>query len=190
MAVKKKVKKNKSQKSSVPKSDWPKKRNVLFRPERLKYVRKINRPPGCVFCVASENAMSLETLCVYKSRHTQILLNKYPYNSGHLLVVPLAHVGDMLTLSPERYEDLHLTLRLAISAVQEIYQPPGYNIGLNNGSAAGAGIPDHLHYHLVPRWSGDLNFFPLIAETKVVVETLEDSYKKFSTYFSQVKVKV
>lgn len=131
--------------------------------------------------------MSVDTLCVYKSKYTQIVINKYPYNNGHLLVLPLDHIGDLLDLSPERYDDLHRTIRLGIQAVQAIYQPTGYNVGLNNGSAAGAGIPDHLHYHIVPRWGGDLNFFPLIAETKIVIEKVEDSYVKFLDYFKKVK---
>lgn len=131
--------------------------------------------------------MSVDTLCVYKSKYTQIVINKYPYNNGHLLVLPLEHIGDLLNLSPERYDDLHRTIRLGVQAAQAVYQPTGYNVGLNNGTAAGAGIPDHLHYHIVPRWGGDLNFFPLIAETKIVIEKVEDSYTKFSEYFKKVK---
>lgn len=153
----------------------------------MKYVRKMIKTQGCVFCHSARAEMSVNTLCVYKSDYTQILLNKYPYNNGHLLVLPLAHVGDLLELSPERYDDLHRAIRLGIRAIETVYQPSGYNVGLNNGSAAGAGIPDHLHYHIIPRWSGDLNFFPLIAETKVVIETIEDSYNKFSDYFKKAK---
>lgn len=186
MGVPKSTKKNKIL-STDEAQDWPGRRNILFRPGRMKYVRKMIKTQGCVFCKSAESKLSFKTLCVYKSQHTQILLNKYPYNNGHLLVLPLEHVGDLLQLSPERYDDLHRCIRLAVQSVEAIYQPTGYNIGLNNGSASGAGIPDHLHYHVVPRWGGDLNFFPLIAETKVVIETLEDSYKKFSHYFRKLK---
>lgn len=167
--------------------DWPIKRNVLFRPERMKYVRKMVKVKACVFCASSKNKISIKTLCVYKTKHSQIILNKYPYNSGHLLILPIDHVGDLLNLSPERFADIHHSVRLAVQAINDIYKPSGYNIGLNNGSAAGAGIPDHLHYHVIPRWRGDLNFFPLIAETKVVVETIEDSYTKFLKYFNNIK---
>lgn len=190
--AKQKTKKNSkvkvSAKGSKLKTDWPQKRNLFFRPDRMKYVRKLIKNDGCVFCISSEASISFESLCVYKSKHSQIILNKYPYNNGHLLVVPLAHVGELLSLSPERYEDLHNTLRLAVQAVQSVYEPNGFNIGMNHGATSGAGIPEHLHYHIVPRWSGDLNFFPLIAETKVVIESLEQSYKKFSEYFKKVKV--
>jgi len=177
----------KSTKKSIKKpAAWPYKRNILFRPERMKYVRKLIKIEACVFCRSANEEISVETLCVYKTQHTQILLNKYPYNNGHLLILPLVHVGDLMDLSSERFDDLHRVTRLAIQALQAVYQPGGYNIGLNNGVAAGAGIPDHLHYHLIPRWSGDLNFFPLIAETKVVIETVEDSYIKFFNYFKKV----
>jgi ATP adenylyltransferase len=166
-------------------SNWPQKRNLLFRPERMKYVRKLVKETGCVFCLSALAKPSLKTLCVFKSKHSQIVLNKYPYNNGHLLILPREHIGDFLTLSPERYEDLHHTLRMAVEAVKAVYQPTGFNLGLNQGVSGGAGIPDHLHYHVIPRWTGDLNFFPLIANTKVVIETLDSSYKKFKTYFDQ-----
>ncbi len=169
-------------------AEWPNKRNLFFRPERMKYVRKLLKNEGCVFCNSSKSELSFQTLCVYKSKHSQIILNKYPYNNGHLLILPLNHVGELLHLSPERFDDLHTTLRLAVQAVQTVYEPNGFNIGMNHGSTSGAGIPDHLHYHIIPRWNGDLNFFPLIAETKVVIESLEQSYAKFSEYFKKVKV--
>jgi len=116
-----------------------------------------------------------------------ILLNKYPYNSGHLLVLPLRHCGDMLDLSNEEYSDLHETLRVAVRAQKEVYEPAAANIGLNHGAAAGAGLPQHLHFHLVPRWAGDLNFFPLIAETKVVIESLEQTFQRYLEYFNLLR---
>jgi len=164
---------------------WPMERDVLFRPDRFKYVRKLIKPSGCVFCNASKHDVSFDTLCVYKSKYSMIVLNKFPYNSGHLLVIPLKHEGDLLALHKEAYYDLNDTLRLAMKALQEIYQPGGVNVGLNHGAVAGAGIPDHLHYHVIPRWAGDLNFFPLIAETKVVVESLEQTYDRLLGYFGR-----
>ncbi len=166
---------------------WPLERDLFFRPGRMKYVRKLIKPKGCVFCTSANQTENLETLCVYKSKTSQIVLNKYPYNNGHLLVLPLRHVGDILDLSEAEYLDLHMTLKIAIQAIQDIYEPQGLNIGMNHGSTGGAGIPDHLHYHIVPRWHGDLNFFPLIAETKLVIETVETSYKKMTDYFLKLK---
>ncbi len=121
----------------------------------------------------------------YRLCFLQIVLNKFPYNNGHLLVLPLRHGGELLELSDAEYADLHLTLKKGIAAIKAVYQPNGFNIGLNHGATGGAGIPNHLHYHIVPRWSGDLNFFPLIADTKVVIETVESSYEQFLEYFKK-----
>lgn len=171
---------------------WPIERDVFFRPARLKYVRKLMKKEGCVFCYNDDHAakdQAEENLCVFKSKYSQIVINKFPYNSGHLLVLPLRHCGDFLALEPVEYTDLMQTLKMAVQAVTDIYNPQGYNLGLNNGSAAGAGIPDHLHFHLVPRWNGDLNFFPLIAETKLVIENVEDTMATLKKYFQNYKAK-
>ena len=163
---------------------WPVERDVLFRPDRLKYVRKLIQPEGCVFCTAENNKSSFETLCLYKSKHSMIVLNKFPYNNGHLLIMPRRHCGELLKLSDVEYADLFLTQKLAVQAIQEIYGPPGFNMGLNHGACAGAGIPEHLHFHLVPRWAGDVNFFPMIADTKVVIESLEQTYDRLLQFLS------
>ena len=164
---------------------WPLERDILFRPERLKYVRKLLPPTGCVFCESNKKAISFESLCVYKSDHSMIVLNKYPYNPAHLLILPQRHCGDLLKLSEREYMDLHLTLKTAMNCLHQVVSPEGVNVGLNHGKSAGAGIPEHLHYHLVPRWAGDLNFFPLIAETKVVVMNLEETYDRIRGYFKK-----
>lgn len=165
---------------------WPLERDVLFRPDRMKYVRKLIKPEGCVFCNAAKKEISFESLCVYKSSHSMVVLNKFPYNSGHVLVLPRRHCGDLLKLSEAEFVDLQNTIRHAMKAMTDIYSPGGINLGLNHGAVAGAGIPEHLHYHLIPRWAGDVNFFPLIAETKVLVESLEQTYEKFLEYFKKI----
>lgn len=170
------------------KTDWPGKRDIFFRPERSGYIRRINAPKTCVFCEASQNELSLASLCVYKSSHSMVLLNKYPYNSGHLLIIPLRHIGELLSLSDEEYNDLMKVVKLATKAMTHIYKPSAMNLGMNHGAMAGAGIPDHLHFHIIPRWSGDLNFFPLIAGTKVVIETLEQTYQHYLSYFKEVGI--
>ena len=175
-----------SQSIALAKEIWPLERDVLFRPDRLKYVRKLIHADGCVFCTASKK-ISFESLCVYQSKHSMVVINKYPYNSGHVLILPLKHKGEVFELSEVEFADLHLTLRLAMKAVTETYQPGGVNVGLNQGQIAGAGIPDHLHYHVIPRWAGDLNFFPLIAETKVVIENLEQTFERLQNFFKSHK---
>ena len=181
-----KVKKQDSAVLCLNQHIWPIERDVFFRPSRLKYVRKILKPQGCVFCASAEKPASVETLCIYKTKLSQIVINKFPYNSGHLLVLPLRHEGQVFNLSEEEYTDLFKTVRLAMTAIQEIYQPNGFNLGMNHGATAGAGIPEHLHFHIIPRWNGDLNFFPLIAETKLVVENVEGSYQRFAEYFKSI----
>lgn len=158
-------------------------RDVLFRPDRLKYVRKLVKTDGCVFCAAAKEGPSFESLCVHQTQHSMIVLNKFPYNSGHLLILPKRHIGDLLKLSEAEYSDLMGLVREAMAVLQDIYQPGGMNMGLNHGATAGAGIPEHLHFHLIPRWAGDLNFFPLIADTKVVVESLEQTWDRLSSRF-------
>lgn len=163
-------------------------RNVLFRPERYKYVKGIEKHSDtCVFCEAALNPVGFQTLCLYKSKHSMVILNKFPYNSGHLLVLPLKHVGQIFDLPDVEYQDLQSVVRMAADGIQKVYQPSGFNMGLNHGRAAGAGLPDHIHYHLVPRWEGDLNFFPLFADTKVVVESLEQSFEKLKNFFNRIE---
>ncbi len=193
MGIKKKSPKGNKKKNidlvQLDQQVWPIERNVFFRPARLKYVRKLIQPKGCVFCESAQKPMSTKTLCVYKTKYSQVVVNKFPYNSGHLLVLPLQHGGNILTLTDEQYMDLHQTVRKAIEALQSVYNPQGFNIGLNHGATGGAGIPDHLHFHIVPRWNGDLNFFPLIADTKLVIETAEQTFKKIKKYLNSQKGK-
>ena len=191
MGIKKELFRQKSEKKistlKLNEDIWPIERDIFFRPARLKYVRKLIQPKGCVFCTSAKKTESEKTLCIYKTKYSQIVINKFPYNSGHVLVLPLRHNGDILNLSDLEFEDLHLTLKIAIEAIKTVYQPHGFNMGMNHGVTGGAGIPDHLHYHIVPRWNGDLNFFPLIAETKLVIEDAKTTYKKLKKYFDQLQ---
>lgn len=168
---------------SRAKSDHPKLKSVLFRPDRLKYVRKLVRSEACVFCEAYKLGSKVESLLLGEKGEAMAVLNKYPYNSGHILILPKRHVGEFQELTRQELGDLQILLQIAQRALKEAYDPSGFNVGLNLGSAAGAGIPEHLHWHLIPRWSGDTNFFPLIADTKVVIETLESTFDRLVPYF-------
>ncbi|WP_413558101.1 HIT family protein [Bdellovibrio sp. HCB209] len=188
-AAKKPMKKSASAEKAavcINQNVWPMERDVLFRPDRMKYVRKLIKPEGCVFCNAAKHEVSFDSLCVYQTKHSMVVLNKFPYNSGHILVLPRRHCGDLLKLSDAEFTDLQNVIRITMKAINSIYEPGGINLGLNHGAVAGAGIPEHLHYHMIPRWAGDLNFFPLIAETKVLVESLEQTYEKFLEYFKKI----
>lgn len=160
-----------------------------MRPERLKYVRKIARPEGCVFCDAAKATKAQDQkdkLVIYRSEKAMIVLNKYPYNTGHVLVMPVRHCGDLEKLKKDEAEEVHALLPKAVEILKKTYNCAGLNLGLNLGAVAGAGIPDHLHYHVIPRWGGDTNFFPLIAETKMVVETLEETYGRLFKDFQKL----
>lgn len=190
MAIKKKSKK-KSQ--SVPRlrarkeSVWPGKRNVMFRPERSSYVRRTAQAESCVFCDALVHGICFESLVLFQNDHAMLMLNKFPYNSGHLLVLPKRHNGDFTLMTDQELRDVNRLMKLGIEALKKVYQPGGFNIGLNLGAVSGAGIPEHLHWHIIPRWYGDANFYPLIAETKVVIETLEQTYTKLFPMVSKIR---
>jgi ATP adenylyltransferase len=184
--------KNKALKKSASKSvakkskgegRWPTERAVLFKPDRLKYVRKMIKPEGCVFCAASAKGVGAESLLLYRGEHAIIVMNKFPYNPGHVLILPRRHCGEFLELTDAEHTEINQMLRRVVAALKEVYNPAGFNVGLNLGAASGAGIPEHLHFHVVPRWSGDTNFFPLLAQTKVVVETLEQTFERLLPYF-------
>ena len=168
---------------------WPDERNILERPHRMEYVRKLIRPKGCVFCQADESRDRRKHLVLYKSRQLMIILNKYPYNDGHLLVIPRRHIGEFDKLTDKELAGMQILLKHFIKILKKVYQPQGFNIGLNLGSVAGAGIPDHLHYHIIPRWGGDTNFFPLIAKTKLVIEKVEQSYDRLEPWFHKLEKK-
>ena len=162
---------------------WPQERDFMERPERLRYVRKIAPESGCVFCKAAEAGVGFESLCLFADDDIMIVLNKFPYNTAHAMVLPKKHCGELLELDEEIYQKVNTGVRRLVKALKDEYDPAGFNIGLNHGRVAGAGIPDHLHWHVIPRWMGDTNFFPLIAETKVLPETLEQTYDRLKGYF-------
>ena len=167
---------------------WPQERDFLARPDRLQYVRKLTRPKTCVFCEVQKQEPALHTLCLYKDNKAMVVVNKYPYNTAHLLVIPNTHQGDMLELPEATYIRVQMLIRASVAILKKVYSPEGFNIGLNHGSVAGAGIPKHIHWHIVPRWNGDTNFFPVIAETKVLPETAEQSYERLTKEFKELKI--
>ena len=169
---------------------WPNERDVIESPHRLKYVRKLLKQKGCVFCEAVKNRKDPQSLVLFKSSRLMILVNKYPYNSGHLLLAPCRHLAEYDRLNDKDLQGLHILVKHSIKILKKVYSPQGFNMGMNLGEVAGAGIPGHLHYHLIPRWGGDTNFFPLIAETKLVVETSTQSYDQLKPHFKRLEKKI
>lgn len=147
----------------------------LWAPWRLAYVAAHGptKDAGCFICRGLAAHDDRAHLIVERTRHSAVILNRFPYNNGHLLIAPLAHRGELSELDDEVLLDLQFALRRVTGLLTKAIQPDGYNIGLNLGRTAGAGLPGHLHWHVVPRWNGDTNFMPVIADTKVIPQSLE-----------------
>jgi ATP adenylyltransferase len=138
----------------------------LWAPWRLEYVQHSDEEPGCIFCEPDES------LLVHMGERALVLLNKFPYSSGHLLVAPTRHTGDFGSLDADEAAEIHRLASSGMGALAQEYAPQGFNLGWNLGRIAGAGITDHVHLHVVPRWTGDTNFMPVLADVKVLPEHL------------------
>jgi ATP adenylyltransferase len=146
-------------------------------------ISKGETPSGCLFCELPLSRDDRANLVLGRTARTFAILNKYPYNNGHLMVIPRAHASDVHALSGEDYQELCDMLRVALRLVGRAYAPQGANLGMNLGRVAGAGIADHLHWHVVPRWGGDTNFMPVLADTKVMIEHLQASWDRLRPLF-------
>ncbi|MBA3331761.1 MAG: HIT domain-containing protein [Actinobacteria bacterium] len=151
----------------------------LWAPWRLEYVQGADEQPGCIFCLAS-GGDDEERLVVARGERAFVLLNKFPYSSGHLLVAPLRHTGDFAALDDGEALELHRLAALGIAALGRVFRPEGHNVGWNLGRVAGAGVLDHVHLHVVPRWAGDTNFMPVLADVKVLPEHLVETRHKLA----------
>ena len=154
----------------------------LWAPWRLAYVanpkeqQKPSTPDACFICQGVGGTDDRANLLVYRTPLSVVVLNKFPYNNGHLLVAPRVHKGRPDELEPEQLLDLQLVLCKMIGILEQRMNPDGFNVGLNLGKVAGAGLPGHLHWHIVPRWNGDTNFMPVLTDTKVIVQSLDALY--------------
>lgn len=163
----------------------------LWAPWRAQYIHEnASKPPmaepGCFLCrgLAADPGQDRDNFLAWRGPHSAVFLNRFPYNNGHLLVTPNVHRGTLGDLSgPDLIEPLE-TVRRVIGVLDRMLRPQGYNVGLNLGSAAGAGLPGHLHWHVVPRWDGDSNFMPVIGDTKVIVESLATFHDRLASELS------
>ena len=151
----------------------------LWAPWRLEYIESADEEQGCLFCAAVEGDDE-ERLVVHRGERAIVLLNKFPYALGHFMVAPKRHVGEFGDLDDEEVLELHRLASSGIGALSQVYQPQAYNLGWNLGRVAGAGIVDHIHLHVVPRWAGDTNFMPVLADVKVLPEHLLESRRKLA----------
>ena len=151
----------------------------LWAPWRLEYIKHADELPGCVFCLAAEGGDE-EGLVVRRDTRTFALLNRFPYASGHLMVAPYRHVADFGDLENEEILELHRLAAQGLGALAAAYEPQGYNLGWNLGRIAGAGVVDHVHLHVVPRWAGDTNFMPVLADVKVLPEHIAETRSRLA----------
>ena len=156
----------------------------IWAPWRAEYIQA-GKGEGCVLCNAAAVKPGTE-LVLWNGSASVVLLNKFPYNSGHLMVAPARHVSKVEELTPEESGDIFRLIRHSVSVLKDLMNPDGFNIGMNVGRAAGAGIDDHLHIHIVPRWNGDANFMPVLADIKIIPEHLDETMKKLLPRFKDI----
>ncbi len=156
----------------------------LWAPWRMEFITKPKKR-GCVFCALLKESKDRKNLIFLRKPDVFAILNKYPYNSGHAMVVPNAHASTLKALKdPVRHQMIDTTSEV-VSSLQKLYEPNGFNIGMNLGLAGGAGIADHIHMHIIPRWHGDTNFMPILSETKAIPEHLAATFDKLFDYFKK-----
>lgn len=158
----------------------------LWTPWRSTYISGKTESTGCIFCSAGQDpARDAETLVVYRATYTFVILNRFPYTTGHLMIAPYEHVSRLNAAAEEATTEMMAMSRRSEEILERIYRPDGLNMGLNLGEAAGAGIAQHLHFHVLPRWTGDANFMTTVAHTRVMPESLDQTYAKVREAFTK-----
>ncbi len=160
----------------------------LWAPWRKSYVENVDNQKDCFLCEAvSQKEDSLrDYLVLYKGKFSFVIFNKYPYNAGHLMVAPIAHIGNFIETDEEIALEIHRLTKVCILALKETIKPQGFNIGYNLGRAAGAGLETHIHLHIVPRWNGDTNFMPIVGSVKVISQDLYELYDRIKPVFYDI----
>lgn len=157
----------------------------LWAPWRMEYIEKCDEPCACIFCELPKKGNDRENLILFRGEHSFVIMNKFPYAVGHLMVAPYRHTSDLNDLPAEELTDIFLNTRECVNILKKAMNPQGFNVGANLGRSGGAGIVDHVHFHIVPRWNGDSNFMPVIGGTKVISEGMEKTYDKLYPLFSE-----
>lgn len=157
----------------------------IWAPWRSEYIES-EKPGSCLFCVASGTEPKKECYVLFTGSVSIVMLNKYPYTGGHLMIAPKRHIAGLDELNPEESIDIFRLMRVSTAALSSELNPDGFNVGMNLGKSAGAGIEDHLHMHVVPRWVGDTNFMPVLSGTRVLSAHLEDTYNRLKPLFERI----
>ncbi len=169
--------------------------DVLWSPWRSKYIGTFKESASkqaeeCFFCAAvQDDKNDKERLVVHRGKNTIALLNKYPYNNGHVLIAPKRHIGDICLLTDAELIEIQMTVKNTVSLLDVLYAPHGFNVGVNIGRAAGAGVPGHIHWHVIPRWNGDTSFMATALDTNVVSVALDDTWRELKVLFEEFNAK-
>jgi len=166
---------------------------VIWAPWRMEYILNDNKQSlkdRCLFCQIATESSDRQNLVLYRGQHAYVMMNRYPYNNGHLMVIPFDHVNDLAQLPVPVFGELMELFRRSIASLQLALRADGFNGGINLGKTAGAGIDAHLHFHIVPRWQGDYNFMPVIGETRVMPQYLMETYDNLVQYFTAERMEL
>lgn len=158
--------------------------DILWAPWRIEYIKQ-PKEAGCIFCTKPAENQDEKNFIIHRSKTSFVIMNFYPYNNGHLIIVPFRHISEITELTADEKLEMMDLLASSEAALQQTMSPHGFNIGMNLGEVAGAGVKDHLHFHIVPRWNGDTNFMPICGHTKVVSEGLAETWEKLKKVFEE-----
>jgi ATP adenylyltransferase len=158
---------------------------VVWAPWRMEYVGSDQVREGCIFCPGDDRTQDEKKLILYRGEWSIVLMNRFPYTNGHLLIAPLRHISSFDSLSPDEKLDLVNMVERSVSVLKEVMDPAGFNIGMNLGRVAGAGVEDHMHFHIVPRWSGDTNYMTVFGEVRIIPEHIRATYEKLLPFFKE-----
>lgn len=156
----------------------------LWTPWRMEYIKSAGRQEGCIFCDLPAQNNDEPTLILARGELSFVIMNKFPYNTGHVMIAPFRHIADMRDLNADEIAEMMMWSQRCMSALDESMRPHGFNVGVNQGLVAGAGIIDHIHLHVVPRWGGDTNYMTTVAGVKVLPEMVSQTYDRLKTYFT------
>ncbi|WP_456370666.1 HIT family protein [Geoglobus sp.] len=157
----------------------------IFAPWRIRYITS-PKHDGCIFCDFPRENRDEERLIVHRGETCFVIMNNYPYNPGHVMISPYRHVGEIEKLEERELLEMMVLAQKTVEVIKRVMSPDGFNLGINLGKVAGAGIEDHIHLHIVPRWNGDTNFMPVIADVRVIPEAVEETYKKLKDGFEKL----
>jgi ATP adenylyltransferase len=158
----------------------------LWAPWRIEYILG-KKPEGCIFCEKPAENRDEENLILYRGKYHFIIMNAFPYNNGHLMVVPYRHTATLAGWAPEEQQEMMELAGMGVELLKEAMRPDGFNLGINMGLVGGAGVADHIHLHIVPRWNGDTNFMPVLSDTRVISEALRATYGKLKEKLDETK---